>query len=232
MNIKIWQAKIGHITLYLLDTDLDTNSQHDRNITHRLYGGDKVMRIEQEIVLGIGGVRALQELGLKPTVWHINEGHAAFMVLERISQKIKTDSLDFAAALENVAVNTIFTTHTPVPAGHDHFSQEMMGSYFEKYYPELKLTRQDFLALGHSQDSPEFNMTALAIRGTRFNNGVSRIHGDVSAVGTEAAGLAEPDLDARVRGRRPSRLSRPPSALGSRPQTLFLPLGPSSRRRP
>jgi starch phosphorylase len=182
LNVKIWQARIGHITLYLLDSDVEGNSPHDRNITHRLYGGDKVMRIEQEIVLGIGGVTALRELGLRPTVWHINEGHAAFLVLERIRHKIIEGSMDFAAALECVAVNTIFTTHTPVPAGHDHFNEGMMQAYFEHYYPQLKLTREEFMALGHAQDSPDFNMTALAIRGTRFHNGVSRIHGDVSSV--------------------------------------------------
>ncbi len=182
LNIKIWQAKIGHITLYLLDTDLESNSPHDRDITHRLYGGDKVMRIEQEIVLGIGGVGALQELGLKPTVWHINEGHAAFLVLERIRQKIANEDLGFSSALEAVAVNTIFTTHTPVPAGHDHFSEGMVQDYFEHYFSGLKLTRDEFLALGRTKDSPDFNMTALAIRCTRFNNGVSRIHGEVSSV--------------------------------------------------
>ncbi len=181
LDIKIWQARIGHITLYLLDTDLEGNNPHDRDITHRLYGGDKVMRIEQEIVLGIGGVLALQELGLKPTVWHINEGHAAFLVLERIRQKIAEEAMDFASALECVAVNTVFTTHTPVPAGHDHFSEGMMQAYFERYYPELKLDREEFLALGRTGGSPDFNMTALAIRGTRFNNGVSRIHGEVSS---------------------------------------------------
>ena len=181
LNIKIWQARIGHITLYLLDTDLASNSPHDRDITHRLYGGDKVMRIEQEIVLGIGGVRALQVMGLKPTIWHINEGHAAFLVLERIRQKITMAGLNFAAALEYVAVNTVFTTHTPVPAGHDHFNEDMVQTYFEHYYPEIKLSREEFLALGHTKDSSDFNMTALAIRGTRFNNGVSRIHGGVSA---------------------------------------------------
>ncbi|MDD2915597.1 MAG: alpha-glucan family phosphorylase [Gallionella sp.] len=181
LDIKIWQAQIGHITLYLLDTDLETNNVHDRDITHRLYGGDKVMRIEQEIVLGIGGVLALQELGLRPTVWHINEGHAAFMILERIRQKIAEENMDFAPALECVAANTVFTTHTPVPAGHDHFSEGMMQAYFDQYYPKLKLSRDEFLALGRNRNSPDFNMTALAIRGTRFNNGVSRIHGDVSA---------------------------------------------------
>ena len=181
LDIKIWQVKIGHITLYLLDTDLESNNAHDRDITHRLYGGDKVTRIEQEIVLGIGGVLALQELGIKPTVWHINEGHAAFLALERIRQKIALEGLDFATALEYVAVNTIFTTHTPVPAGHDHFNEGLVQAYFEHYYPELKLSREEFLALGRAKDSPDFNMTALAIRCTRFNNGVSRIHGDVSS---------------------------------------------------
>jgi len=181
LNIKIWQARIGHITLYLLDTDLASNSPHDRDITHRLYGGDKVMRMEQEIVLGIGGVRALQVLGLKPTVWHINEGHAAFLVLERIRQKIIEENLDFASALEHVAVNTVFTTHTPVPAGHDHFNESMVQTYFEHYYPEIKLSREKFLELGSATDSPDFNMTALAIHGSRFHNGVSRIHGQVSA---------------------------------------------------
>ncbi len=192
LDIKIWQARIGHITLYLLDTDLESNSPHDRNITHRLYGGDHVTRIEQEIVLGIGGVGALLELGLKPTVWHINEGHAAFLVLERIRQKIANDGLDFPAALEAVSVNTIFTTHTPVPAGHDHFSEVMVQDYFEHYFSELKLTREEFLALGRTKDSPDFNMTALAIRCTRFNNGVSRIHGDVSA---EICGDMWPEIE-------------------------------------
>ena len=181
VNIKIWQARVGHITLYLLDTDLESNAPHDRDITHRLYGGDTAMRIEQEIVLGIGGVRALAEIGLKPTVWHINEGHAAFMMLERIRQKTQLENADFATALEGVAANTIFTTHTPVPAGHDHFNVEMMTAYFQDYYPELKLNHEQFLALGRTHNSPDFNMTALALRGSRFHNGVSRIHGDVSS---------------------------------------------------
>jgi len=182
LNIKIWQSRVGHITVYLLDTDLETNSPHDRDITHRLYGGDKVMRIEQEIVLGIGGVLALRKLGLRPTVWHINEGHAAFLVLERIRQKMAEEGMDFASALECVAANTVFTTHTPVPAGHDHFTADMMHAYFEHYYSEIKLKREEFMALGHAKDSGDFNMTALAIRGTRFNNGVSRIHGAVSSI--------------------------------------------------
>jgi starch phosphorylase len=165
----------------LLDTDLESNSPHDRNITHRLYGGDKAMRIEQEIVLGIGGVGALFALGLNPTAWHINEGHAAFLVLERMRHKIINDNLSFSTALEAVAANTIFTTHTPVPAGHDHFSSAMMKDYFQSYHVDLKLSWDEFLALGRTGSSPDFNMTTLAIRCTRFSNGVSRIHGDVSS---------------------------------------------------
>jgi starch phosphorylase len=121
VQIKVWQARIGHVMLYLLDTDLAENSADDRNITHRLYGGDRITRIQQEIVLGIGGVRALDELGIKPTAWHINEGHPAFLVLER-ARALVAQGLPFNAALEAVAANTVFTTHTPVPAGHDHFS--------------------------------------------------------------------------------------------------------------
>lgn len=193
VNIKIWQARVGHIMLYLLDTDLDSNSGHDRDITHRLYGGDTAMRIEQEIVLGIGGVRALQEIGLKPTVWHINEGHAAFMMLERIRNRTGIDNFDFATALEDVASNTIFTTHTPVPAGHDHFNEGMIKYYFEHYYPQLRLNHDQFMALGLTRSSPDFNMTALALRGSRFHNGVSRIHGDVSS---QICGEMWPEIEA------------------------------------
>ncbi|MEW6312460.1 MAG: alpha-glucan family phosphorylase [Pseudomonadota bacterium] len=180
VTVKVWQAKVGHVILYLLDTDLEENTAHDRDIAHRLYGGDKAMRIEQEIILGIGGVRALREMGIKPTAWHINEGHAAFLVLERI-RALVSEGMDFLSAHEAVAVNTVFTTHTPVPAGHDHFSESMMLSYFDSYYPDLRISREAFLALGRASDSPDFNMTALAIRGSRFHNGVSRIHGGVSS---------------------------------------------------
>ncbi len=194
VNIKIWQARIGHIMLYLLDTDIESNTAHDRDITHRLYGGDTVMRIEQEIVLGIGGVRALHEIGLKPTVWHINEGHAAFMMLERIRYKTGSNCFDFDTALEEVAANTVFTTHTPVPAGHDHFSEGMIKAYFEHYYDDLKLTHEQFMALGRTRNSPDFNMTALALRGSRFHNGVSRIHGDVSS---QICGEMWPEIEPR-----------------------------------
>jgi len=177
---KVWHARCGHVGLYLLDTDLPENDERARDITHQLYGGDRQTRIEQEIVLGVGGVRALEALELKPTVWHINEGHAAFLLLERM-RALARQGLDFAAALEAVAANTVFTTHTPVPAGHDHFGEDMMWSYFESYCQDLKVSREDFLALGRVNASREFNMTALAIRGSRYQNGVSRIHGSVSS---------------------------------------------------
>ena len=180
VQIKVWRAHIGHVTLYLLDTDLAENSLDDRDITHRLYGGDRVTRIQQEIVLGIGGVRALDELGIKPTAWHINEGHPAFLVLER-ARALVVQGLPFNAALEAVAVNTVFTTHTPVPAGHDHFSAETIASYFSGLRKQIGLTEQEFFALGAANGGQEFNMTALAIRGSRFQNGVSRIHGGVSS---------------------------------------------------
>lgn len=178
--VKVWEATIGHVKLYLLDTDLEENSSEDRDITHQLYGGDRHTRIRQEIVLGIGGARALAAMGLKPTVWHVNEGHAAFLVLERV-RMLRAQGLDFAAALEAVAVNTVFTTHTPVPAGHDHFAQEMIEDYFRSFLPELGIGREEFLALGRKDGQADFNMTALALRGSRHHNGVSRIHGGVSA---------------------------------------------------
>jgi starch phosphorylase len=177
---KVWHTRCGHVHLYLLDTDLEENNEHGRNITHQLYGGDRQMRMEQEILLGVGGVRALDELGLKPTVWHINEGHAAFQVLERVRHLVR-QGLDPDAALESVAANTVFTTHTPVPAGHDHFSEDMIWTYFAKFCEEIKLDREQFLALGRATDAREFNMTLLALRGSRFHNGVSRIHGGVSS---------------------------------------------------
>jgi starch phosphorylase len=178
--VKVWQAIIGHVRLILLDTDLEENTPEDRDIAHQLYGGDRHTRIRQEIILGIGGPRALSAMGLKPTVWHINEGHAAFLILERI-RMLRQAGLDFASALEAVAVNTVFTTHTPVPAGHDHFAPDMIEAYFRDFLPELGISRDELMALGRKDGSPDFNMTALAIRGSRRHNGVSRIHGGVSS---------------------------------------------------
>ncbi|HZV54640.1 MAG TPA: alpha-glucan family phosphorylase, partial [Rhodocyclaceae bacterium] len=179
-KVKVWKALVGHITLYLLDTDLEENSPHDRNIAHQLYGGDRVTRIEQEIVLGMGGVQALTEIGLKPTVWHINEGHAAFLILERTRQLVH-GGMDMASALEAVACNTVFTTHTAVPAGHDYFAEDMIRRYFEGCCTDLGCDVGALLALGQTKGHSDFNMTALAIRGSRHQNGVSLVHGEVSS---------------------------------------------------
>jgi len=176
--LKVWKAKIGHITLYLLDSDLPDNVSEDRKITYQLYGGDHRNRLQQEILLGIGGIRAKIALGINPTVWHINEGHSAFQIIERCRVLINEHRLEFHAALEAVASSTVFTTHTPVPAGHDIFDQNLIREYFADYVRELNISMDEFLSLGVSDQAPHsFNMTALALRGSRFHNGVSRIHG-------------------------------------------------------
>ena len=181
VQLKIWKARAGHISLYLLDSDLPNNEEADRGITYQLYGGDINTRIQQEIVLGIGGVRALRRLGLVPTAWHINEGHAAFQILERCRELVAT-GMDFASALEQVAGATVFTTHTPVPAGHDIFDHSLVASYFNDYAEQLGVSMQDFLGLGTGPTNQQgFNQTVLALRGSRFHNGVSRIHGEVAS---------------------------------------------------
>src|SRR5450759_612519 len=180
VDLKVWQARVGRVGLYLLDSDVASNDEHDRDITHRLYGGDRTTRVEQEIILGIGGTRVIAALRLAPTIWHANEGHAAFLVLER-ARGFVARGLDFASALEAVAVNTVFTTHTAVPAGHDHFSEDMIRAYFADYCRETGISPDALMALGRTSASPEFNMTALAVRGSRHQNGVSKIHGDLSS---------------------------------------------------
>jgi len=181
VRLKVWQAKAGHITLFLLDSDLELNAIEDRSITFQLYGGDKNTRIQQEIVLGIGGVRALRAMGIDPTIWHINEGHAAFQILERCREHV-LQGLDFDSALETVAASTVFTTHTPVAAGHDIFERERMSHYFSSYAKSLGIDMADFLDLGNTPSNHgSFNMTSLALHGSRFHNGVSRIHGGVAS---------------------------------------------------
>lgn len=181
IHIKVWEARAGRIKLYLLDTDIPENNEDNRSITYRLYGGDKSTRIQQEIVLGVGGVRALAALGLKPTIWHINEGHSAFQIIERCYQLVR-DGMPFNSAIELVAAGTIFTTHTPVPAGHDIFEHALIDKYLDNYETQLGISRDDFLSLGVSPGNQGgFNMTALAMRGSRFQNGVSRIHGTIAS---------------------------------------------------
>jgi len=181
ITLRVWQAKAGHIMLYLLDSDLPTNSEDDRAILYRLYGGDNNTRIQQEILLGIGGVRALRALGYRPSVWHINEGHAAFQILERCRERIAS-GMSFDAALELTAAGTVFTTHTPVPAGHDIFTYELIMLYFKNYIKSLDMDANAFMRLGSTEGNHHsFNMTALALRGSRFHNGVSRVHGGIAS---------------------------------------------------
>lgn len=181
IHLRIWQAKVGNITLHLLDSDTDMNSESDRRITYQLYGGDSTNRMLQEMILGIAGIRAKRAMGLCPTVFHINEGHAAFQIVERCRELV-AEGLDFYAALEVVAASTVFTTHTPVAAGHDIFDQRLIEYHFGDMVNQLGISMGEFLALGRSPVNEHgFNMTALALRGSRFHNGVSRIHGGVAA---------------------------------------------------
>jgi starch phosphorylase len=181
IELRVWQVNVGHIRLYLLDSDVIANNPQDRQLTAQLYGGDSDMRIQQEIILGIGGVRALRALGLNPTVWHINEGHAAFQILERCREYINT-GMSFDCAIELVAAGTAFTTHTPVPAGHDVFHQDVMRNYFSDFIQQLGIPEKQFLQLGSNpRDATGFCTTTLAIHGSRYRNGVSRIHGEVAS---------------------------------------------------
>ncbi|MBW7469869.1 alpha-glucan family phosphorylase [Marinobacter sp. M216] len=177
---QVWKAQVGHIDLYLLDTHTHENNAEDRELTLRLYGGDESTRISQEMLLGIGGTRVLDALGLAPTVWHINEGHAAFQILERCRQ-LMAGGLDFEAALEAVAAATLFTTHTPVAAGHDIFSRDLLLYALGAYLDESGLDFEKVFALGSKNGDESFNMTSLGLRGSRFHNGVSRIHGSVAS---------------------------------------------------
>ncbi len=182
VRAQVWEARVGRVTVYLLDADVDGNTATDREITHRLYGGDRRRRLEQEMLLGIGGVRALRALGITPSAWHINEGHAAFSILERV-RELTLEELPFEPALAAVAASTLFTTHTPVPAGHDTFSQDLLVAHWEPHLADLGIDAPRLLALGidSEHDGHHFNMTALALRGSRQHNGVSLVHGGVAA---------------------------------------------------
>jgi starch phosphorylase len=179
---KIWQLQVGRITLYLHDTDLPENSEDDRAITAQLYGGDHEMRIKQEIVLGVGGVHALFAMGIQPAVFHMNEGHAAFISLELIRRQVSENKLDFYSALQVVASGNIFTTHTPVPAGNDAFPLDLMQKYFSAYPASVGIDFDTFASFGQTRKDPHepFSMTILALRTSRFANGVSALHGRVS----------------------------------------------------
>ncbi len=178
---RAWKAQVGRAAVYLLDTNCAENAPSDRDITHRLYGGDDSTRIRQEMILGIGGVRALRALGLAPAVWHLNEGHAAFLILELLREHLAA-GLPFNAAQEAVAAECVFTTHTPVAAGHDAFGHELVVAHFGDFIRDLGISVERFLDLARAPAAPHlFNMTRLALNGARHVNGVSRIHGGVSA---------------------------------------------------
>ncbi len=181
VHARVWRARVGRVSVYLLDTNCPENHVEDRDITHRLYGGGDQVRIRQEMILGIGGVRALRALGLAPAIWHMNEGHAAFLILERVREMMR-GGLRFDAALEAVATQCVFTTHTPVAAGHDAFDVGLFAHCFSDHVVEAGVSLEHLLELGRSEDAPgRFNMTRLALHGARRINGVSRIHGEVSA---------------------------------------------------
>jgi glycogen phosphorylase len=179
--VSVWRVRLGRVKLYLLDTDLEENAPWDRELSARLYGGDRETRIQQEIILGIGGVRALKAMGSAPAVWHLNEGHAAFVVLQRIRDQIERGE-SFEAALAEVRRTTVFTTHTPVPAGHDAFPFNLVETHLAGAWGTLGSYRDAFLALGHYDNGsgPLFNMTALALRTAGATNAVSQLHGHVT----------------------------------------------------
>jgi starch phosphorylase len=179
--VSVWQVRLGRVMLYLLDTDLEENAPWDRELSARLYGGDRETRIQQEIILGIGGVRALKAMGIRPAAWHLNEGHAAFVVLQRIRDRIE-DGATFESALEDVRKTTVFTTHTPVPAGHDAFPFTLVETHLGGAWGTLGSHREAFLALGQYDNGSGslFNMTALALRTSNYVNGVSQLHGQVT----------------------------------------------------
>ncbi len=183
VKVQIWQLMVGRIPLYLLDTNLKENRTEHRHITARLYGGDWDMRVQQEIVLGIGGVRALKALGINPSVFHMNEGHSAFSALERIRILKVEGGLSFDAAREFVVATNAFTTHTPVPAGNDMFSPGIIHTYFEQYVHSLGIAFKVFLGFGRQNPFNEeetFSMTVLALRLSSHANAVSRLHSTVS----------------------------------------------------
>ncbi len=183
VEIQAWRVNIGRTTLYLLDTNLDENPQWARDITSELYGGDREMRVQQEIVLGIGGVRMLEALGLEPAVYHMNEGHSGFAVFERIMGLRENRGLSFNEALEFVRATSVFTTHTPVPEGNDSFHPDLIRAYFDSFAKAMGISMEVLLGFGRQDPrnkEEEFCMTVLALRFSNWNNGVSRLHANVS----------------------------------------------------
>ncbi len=182
LKVRVWEAKVGKVKLFLLDTDTEENIPEDRSITHHLYGGDNENRFKQELVLGIAGIRALTTLGIIPDIYHSNEGHSAFISLERLRVLINDHHLTFDEAMEVVRSSTLFTTHTPVPAGHDAFDEELLRKYISHYHARLNILWEQLMALGRCEadHDKKFNMSYLAARMSQEVNGVSKLHGEVS----------------------------------------------------
>lgn len=183
LYLKVWKINVGRIKLYLMDSDIDENSEEDKKVTLQLYGGDQDMRIKQEIVLGIGGVKLLKTLGLNPTVYHMNEGHSSFLTLELIKDLMEEKKISFEMAKDITTSKTVFTTHTPVPAGNDIFPLDLVEKYFKEFWPKIGLSREEFLKLGMKPTEKldnGFNMGILALKNAGKKNGVSKLHGAVS----------------------------------------------------
>jgi starch phosphorylase len=181
IHVAVWKVEVGRVCLYLMDTDIEINDPWNRSISARLYSGDVEQRLRQEIILGIGGSEVLEALGIKHSVLHLNEGHAAFALLERIRDGVQ-GGMNYEEAADQVKRTSVFTTHTPVPAGHDVFPFQLMEKYFHSYWPALGLDRDRFLRLGVHPSDPNagFNMTAFALRMSGYRNGVSKKHGEVA----------------------------------------------------
>ena len=179
---NVWQANVGRVKLYLLDTDMDRNSEYDREITHKLYGGDWENRIKQEYLLGIGGVLLLKRLGIKADIYHCNEGHAALLNLQRLVDYVQEDGLTYNEALEIVRATSLYTVHTPVPAGHDYFDEELFGKYMGGYPERLGISWQELMDMGRENPGSDerFCMSTFALNTTQESNGVSWLHGEVS----------------------------------------------------
>ena len=183
LYLKVWKINVGRIKLYLMDSDIDENSEEDKKVTLQLYGGDQDMRIKQEIVLGMGGVILLKTLGLNPTVYHMNEGHSSFLTLELIKDLMEEKKISFEMAKDITTSKTVFTTHTPVPAGNDIFPLDLVEKYFKEFWPKIGLSREEFLKLGMKPTEKldnGFNMGILALKNAGKKNGVSKLHGAVS----------------------------------------------------
>lgn len=181
IKARVWEAHVGAVKLYLMETDHDVNQEQDRTVTHNLYGGDIENRLKQEMLLGIGGIRILKRLGIESDIYHCNEGHAALIGIERMANLIEKEGLTFAEAKEVIRASTLFTTHTPVPAGHDAFHQDLFSNYMSHYTEKLGLSWEEFVGLGKAHPSEDhFNMSFLACRLSQGINGVSKLHGEVS----------------------------------------------------